>query len=146
MIYAEDLNYWKTSRSSVDSWLDKCEKEIEVAGGYINSRAVATQNGKTALLLEFALGGDNYRVIWEVLPTKTGKQADVNAAKVQAVTMLYHDIKNSCVKAKVRGFRRAFAEYLCLPNGQTIADAVQADVISIPSLLLPSEVTGEVVR
>lgn len=142
--YAEDLNYWKTSTITPDSWLDKCEAEIQKAGGYVKSRAIASQDGKSAVLLEFVLGGDTYRAVWEVLPTKSGK--DINAAKIQAATMLYHDIKNSCVKAKARGFRRAFAEYLMLPTGKTVADAVRAELIQFPDLLALPEVTGEVVR
>jgi hypothetical protein len=48
-------------------------------------------------MLEFDLGGERYKVVWPVLPTKTGKD---RAARVQAATALYHDVKARCVTLK----------------------------------------------
>lgn len=140
-IYAEDIgNYWKTSQAQTETWLDKCKKEIVNAGGKVLRSAVFEEGDKTVIALEFTFGKDSFRSTWDVLPSRTG---NIKAAKIQAATMMYHDIKDSCVKAKVRGFRRAFAEYLILPEGnQTFGDLVKAQSLTDQRLLLapPSEV------
>lgn len=107
MIYAEDVgNYWKTSTAAPDSWIDKTKAEIRAAGGEVLKEAFGDQDGRAAFMLEFTFGADTFRAVWPVLPTR--KPADARAARVQAATMLYHDVKSKCVSAKVHGLRAAF--------------------------------------
>ena len=39
MIYAEDVNYFKTGTSAPDTWIDKAKAEIRTAGGKTLSEA-----------------------------------------------------------------------------------------------------------
>lgn len=43
--YAEDCNYWKTSSTSADTWIDKTVALIEEAGGEVSSRFSGTDSG-----------------------------------------------------------------------------------------------------
>ena len=107
MVYAEDVNYFKTGTSAPDTWIDKAKAEIRTAGGKTLSEAYGKDgNGRAAYLLEFSFGAEHFRAVWPVLPTR--KLADERAARIQAATMLYHDIKAKCVAAKVHGVRAAF--------------------------------------
>lgn len=118
--YAEDIgNYWKTGQSSPDTWIDKAKAEIKAAGGHVLSEAYGRDvDGRAAFLLGFRFGHENFRVVWPVLKSKTNNE---RAARIQAATMLYHDIKAKAVSAKVHGVRAAFFQYLALPDGRTIA-------------------------
>lgn len=132
-LYAEDLgHYWQTSRASLDSWLEKTGKLIEKHGGAVLREAVATdEHGRSAIMMQFTLEGDEYRVIWPILPSRTGKRI---AAKVQAATMMHHDVKNKLVSSKVLGARKAFFAHLLLPDGRTTSE------VALPELtgLLPT--------
>lgn len=137
-IYAEDVNYWQSSQSQPDTWIDRAKREISSVGGKVAAEAFgATADGRAAFMLAFMLGGDSYRIEWPVLPSRTGKD---KAAKVQAATMLYHDVKHKCVMAKIRGVRAAFLEYLMLPDGSTAGHAASnvdsffATLSSVPRL------------
>lgn len=122
-VYAEDINYWQTSKSAADTWIARARKEIESISGKIMGEAFGSNvDGKAAFMLSFKIGEDRFKVVWPVLPSKTNKS---NAAKIQAATLLYHDIKHKVVMAKVKGVRTAFVEYLLLPNGQTVNEAVR---------------------
>ena len=125
--YAEDVNYWKTGRSAPDVWLDRAKREIEKAGGRALGEGFGSDAtiGRSAYMLAFELGGDRFKVVWPVLPSRS---EDERAARVQAATMLYHDVKARCVSAKVRGARAAFFSYLLLPDGRTAVEA------SVPEL------------
>jgi hypothetical protein len=118
-VYAEDVNYWKTGSSSADTWIDKAKAEIRAAGGGIESEAYGREGGRAAFLLDFRFGDDRFRVVWPVLPVR--RAVDERAARVQAATMLYHDVKAKAVAAKVHGTRAAFFQYLALPDGRTAA-------------------------
>ena len=39
MLYAEDVNYWKTGTASPDIWIDRAKREIGAAGGRVYSEA-----------------------------------------------------------------------------------------------------------
>jgi hypothetical protein len=129
VVYAEDVPYWKTSQSSADAWLDKTKREITDINGKILAEAFGVDaTGKSAFMLAFGIGADQFKLVWPVLPSKTGNS---KAAKVQAATMLYHDVKAKVVTAKVMGIRAAFFNYLMLPNGQTASEASSQDFLSL---------------
>jgi hypothetical protein len=71
-------------------------------------------------MIEFELQGERFRIAWPVLPSKKG---DERAAKVQAATMLYHDVKGRSLSAQVLGARVAFFAFLLLPGNRTAAQA-----------------------
>lgn len=121
-VYAEDINYWQTSQVAPDTWIEKAKKEIARIGGKILGEAFgADGDGKAAFMLRFIIGGDHFEIRWTVLPTRgNGKE---KAAKIQAATLLYHDVKHKVVMAKVKGVRASFLEYLMLPNGQNVGQA-----------------------
>ena len=119
--YAENINYWKTSKSSPDTWLEKATKQIELLGGTVYTHAFGKDdNGNSAYMMVFSIKGDKFKVVWPVLPTKSDNEA---AAKRQATTLLYHDIKAKSLSATVKGVREAFFQYLTLPDGRTTTQA-----------------------
>ncbi len=118
-VYAEDVNYWKTGQSSPDTWIDRAKGEIIA--------------GRSAFMLSFSFGDDVFKAVWPVLSSKTKNE---KAARIQAATMLYHDIKNSCVKVKVFGARVAFFHYLMLPDGRNASQASNEDLAQMfPKML-----------
>jgi len=139
MTYAEEVNYWKTGQSSPDSWIDKAKTEIKAIGGKVLNEAYGSEmaTGRSAYMLTFQFSDDVFKAVWPVLPSKTKNE---KAARIQAATMLYHDIKNSCVKVKVFGARAAFFHYLMLSDGRTASQAADADLVSLfPKMLTVSE-------
>lgn len=136
-VYADDLNYWKTGQSAPDAWLDKAKAEIRTAGGKTLSEAYGRDgNGRAAYMLEFSFGAEQFRAVWPVLPTR--RTSDERAAKIQAATMLYHDIKAKCVAAKVHGAKAAFFQFLLLPDGRTAAQVAAPELIRLYPKMLPS--------
>lgn len=137
VVYAEDLNYWKTGQAGPDAWIDKARREIALAGGKVISEAFGRdQDGRAAYMLAFSFGAEQFKAVWPVLPTR--KASDERAARIQAATMLYHDIKAKCVSAKVHGARAAFFQYLLLPDGRTAPQAAGAEL----TVLWPKLLTG----
>lgn len=134
--YADDVNYFKTSTVAPDTWIDKAKHEIVLAGGRTLSEAFGKdEQGRGAFMLEFAFASDRFRAIWPVLPTR--KRQDERAARIQAATMLYHDIKAKCVSAKVHGARAAFFQYLALPDGRTAAQLAAPELnAAYPKMLV----------
>jgi hypothetical protein len=136
-VYAETVNYWQTSQSSADTWIERAKKEITSIGGRILGDLVGTDmKGVTVFRLDFQIGPDQFKIVWPALPSKTGKD---KAAKVQAATLLYHDVKHKVVMAKVKGVRTAFLEYYLLPNGQTASDVAgdsEAFLRDVPDLMM----------
>ncbi len=115
--YAETVNYWKTGQSSPDTWLDHAKTEIAAVGGKV---------------LAFELDGEKFRVLWPVLESKTG---NLRAARIQAATALYHEVKAACVKLRFLGARAAFLAYWMLPDGsgRTASELTLED--DLPALL-----------
>lgn len=137
-IYAEDVgNYWKTSQVAPDTWIDKARREIVAAGGKVLSEAFGSDDqGRAAFLLEFSFGGERFRAVWPVLESRNPK--DIRAARIQAATFLYHDIKAKCMSAKVHGARAAFFQYLALPDGRTAAQVAAPEIVSFYPKMLTS--------
>ena len=135
--YAEDINYWQTGTSAADTWLDKAKKEIKAAGGKIGNEAFGRDEaGRAAYMLDFSFGAEHFRVVWPVLPSKSNNE---RAAKIQAATMLYHDVKAKAVSAKVHGARAAFFQYLLLPDGRAASAAADPELTQVwPKLLTGS--------
>jgi hypothetical protein len=127
------VNYWKTSKSSPSTWIEKAKREIVSVGGTIVGEAFVMQQGAGAFMLAFDLDGDRYKILWRVLESKGG---DATAAKRQAATALYHDVKNSCVKLRFAGARVAFADALIAPDGRTVGEIVDIGMASsLPRML-----------
>ena len=135
-MYAEDGNYWKTSSTSPDRWLDRAKTEIARAGGEVLAEGFGSepQTGRAAYMLAFELGGDHFKMLRPVLPSKAG---DSGAARIQAATALYREVKAACVKAKFLGSRAAFFAYLMLPDGRAAAEASASELLeALPKLLV----------
>lgn len=122
-IYAEDVNYFNTSKTAPDTWIDKAKKEIQSISGKVIQSGYAEQNGQSAFLLTFQIGVDTFQIKWETLPGRNKGTNDLMRRR-QAATLLYHDVKHKVVMAKIRGIRSTFLEYLTLPNGQTMGETV----------------------
>ncbi len=133
---AEDINYWQTSRSGPDTWLERASELIEGLGGKVYTHAFGIDDeGNAAYMMHFKIEDTPFKIVWPVLYSRSGNEL---AAKRQAVTLLFHDVKAKCISATVLGFRTAFFNYLMLPNGQTAASA------SIPELMkkVPLAIAG----
>lgn len=142
--YAESINYWQTSKKAPSAWIDEARGLIEGVGGRITQSMHGEDPiaGHEAYMLMFQIGDDYFKLIWPVLESKTGKHAE---ARVQAATMLYHDVKSKCVAAKVQGTRKAFFPYLLLDNGQAAGDMTTPELrLALESaFLLPVTVVRE---
>jgi len=132
--YAEDVgHYWQTSRSSPDMWIDRAKKVIKDMGGEIIADGFGSTNEQAAYMLAFKFEEQRYKVVWPVLPTYSGKE---NAAKVQAVTMLYHDVKAKAMTASVLGVEAAFFSYMLLPDGRVSSELAKPELAEVfPKLL-----------
>jgi hypothetical protein len=138
MPYAEDVNYWQTGSSAPDTWIDRSKSEIRAAGGTVISEVYGSDNtGRAAYLLEFSFNGKRFRAVWPVLKSKTKNEP---AARIQAATMLYHDVKTKCVSAKVHGVHAAFFQYAVLPDGRTAAELAAPDLSArYPKVVMTEE-------
>ena len=115
-VYAEDLPYFMTGKSSAESWREKAEVEIKRAGCVVTSSGDIHQNGQSAVFIGFSVDGEAFRVAFPVLESK---RDNVKAAKIQSATMMFYDIKARCVALRVLGARVAFGGYRILPDGRT---------------------------
>lgn len=130
--YGEDINYWGTSKTSPDTWIDRACKLIEEFGGTVLMEAFGNEplSGRAAYVLLFSINGDKFKIVWPVLPTRM--KSGAKAARIQASTMLYRDVKAKCVSAAVLGSRSAFFSYLVLPDGSLVTEV---DPETIPQLI-----------
>ncbi len=118
--FAEDIgHYWQTSQSSPDQWIAKCRKLIEDIGGTVLAEGFGSVEDKSAYMMAFKIAADEFKVVWPVLPSSTGKTL---AARRQAATLLYHDIKAKVMTASVLGPKVAFFSYLMLADGRTASE------------------------
>jgi hypothetical protein len=132
--YAEDIgHYWQTGKSSPDVWIDRAKKVIQDLGGEIVSDAFGSANGRAAYMLAFKVKGNTYKVVWPVLPTHSGKEI---SAKIQAATLLYHDVKAKAMTASVLGVEIAFFSYMMLPDGRVASEIPRPELSEVfPKLL-----------
>lgn len=134
--YAEKLPYFKTSSKSPDAWIDKAKIEIDRAGGIMLSEGFGESEGVAAYMLRFEIDGSRYRIVWPLAKSEWASpdKAFRNASRKQAATMLYHDIKAMCVKARAIGTQVAFFSHLELSNGKVASEMVGATG-DLPALL-----------
>ena len=132
--YAEDVgHYWQTSQSSPDVWMDRAKRVIQDLGGEIIADAYGSSSGSAAFMLAFKIKGQNYKAVWPVLPSLSGKEG---AAKRQAATMLYHDVKAKAMTASVLGVEVAFFSYMMLPDGRVSSELARPELAeAFPKLL-----------
>lgn len=134
--YSENVNYWETGKSSPDIWLEKAKTEIKRVGGVVAGSAIVSDEiaGRYAFMVAFSLGSDDFKITWPVLKSKTN---NLKAARIQAATALYHEVKAACVKVKFLGARSAFFAYLMLSDGRTASEVGGDELAEIlPQLLL----------
>lgn len=136
--FAEDVgHYWKTSKSSPDVWIDRAKKQVEKLGGIVLAEGFGNEPlaNHSAYMLAFKINDDHFKVVWPVLPSRTDNE---KAARVQAATMLYHDIKAKSISSAVLGIRAAFLSFLVLPTGQSAGEMSTPELLrAIPSLFAP---------
>lgn len=142
--YAEDINYFKTGKSSPDKWIESTRREIETAGGKwkMNAFGVDSNSGKAAFMVQFELEGKLFKICWPVLSVYSDK--DQKAARTQAATLLYHDVKAMCMKAKVFGAQQAFFQHLMLPDGKTVGQLADDEIEKIlPDIFILNKMLPE---
>jgi len=84
--FGEDIgHYWKTGERSPEKWMELTCKLIEDLGGTVLAEGFGRAEDKAAYMLSFAIGKDEFKVVWPVLPSRTGSAA---AARRQAATLL----------------------------------------------------------
>lgn len=95
--------------ASPDTWTERAIKQIEKLGGKVLTEAFGSEpaTGRSAFMIGFEINNDKFKLAWPVLPTKTAG-GNERAARIQAATMLYHDVKARCITATVLGSRKAF--------------------------------------
>lgn len=131
---AEDCNYWKTSKSSPDQWVEKTIKLIEQFGGEVLGNAFGSEQGRAAYMIRFQLDGQRFRLTWPVLPSEP---RDAFHARRQAATMLWHHVKAQCVAAQVLGARTAFLPWVELDDGRIVGHLTDAELArQTPRILL----------
>ncbi len=133
--YGEDINYWQTGASSPDTWMERTKKQIiQLGGSNIHEAFGSDAEGRAAFMIAFEIKGDKFKIVWPVLPSR---KENNNAAKKQAATMLYHEVKARCISATVLGHRTAFFSYMLLPDGRTASQLSGPDLIKhIPTILI----------
>lgn len=134
--YAEDMNYFKTSKKSADAWLDDTVELVESISGKVTDRAIVKKGDREVCFIKWEHNHKTYQFLWETLPVKL--KGNERAARVQMVTALYHAVKAKVIEAKFRGVDTAFAGDR-LVSGEPIA--LLADKIENQTLLL---IEGEV--
>ena len=138
--YAETINYWQTSQTSPDVWIDKTCKLITEFGGQVKAEGFGREpnSGRSAYMLAFQIGGDEFKIVQPVLPTKYPKGE--RAARIQAATLIFHNVKAKVINIAIFGARTAFFEYLMLPDGTTAAEATsEALMRAMPELFGPRQ-------
>lgn len=128
--YAEDVNYWKTSKSSADTWITQTREIIEGFGGKVEQYIFGedTRTGQAAFMLGWSINGDRFKIVWPVLPTKSGNE---RAARVQAATFLHHDCKAKAIAATILGHRVAFFNQLLLPDGRLASEVADNELVKM---------------
>jgi len=124
--FGEDIgHYWQTSQRSPENWIDLTCKLIESLGGTVLTEGFGRTEDRAAFMLSFSFGEDKFKVVWPVLPSRTEKAA---AARRQAATLLYHDIKAKAMTASVLGTKLAFFSYMMLSDGRVTTELANPEL------------------
>jgi hypothetical protein len=83
-IEAEKLPYWKTSRTSSDTWIAKAVQVLKGVGATDINEAFLSQNSVATYVLAFMLNGSKFRMAWPVLEPRVA--ADMPAARIQTLS------------------------------------------------------------
>lgn len=137
-LYAEDCNYWKSSTTQPDTWIEKGLALIRKMGGVIGAWGFGAEpeTNRAAYMLEFRLQGETFKLVWPVLPSK---QHDSVSARRQAATMIYHHIKARTIEAQVLGARVAFFQWVKLPDGRAMYQLTDNQIATNTPRLLESK-------
>lgn len=133
--YAEDVNYWRTGRTSPDGWIDKAIKMLIELDAKISVKGMVWQDGHAAAVMAWTLDGESYRIMWPVLVTRDGNTDHV-AARIQAATFLYRHVKARCMEAKIFGARTAFIGSLMVDRQRTVSQLANEDLRRVTPKLL----------
>ncbi len=135
--FAQDVNYWQSGRTAVDVKIDGVSSMIVDVGGSILSRGNVARGEAEMIFIEFSLDGSAYRIAWPILPIDSDRNGKEPAARIQAATLMHHEVKSICVKAKVFGPGAAFVPYLLLENGRTVVESAAPEIAAaMPKLLI----------
>jgi hypothetical protein len=140
LLWAENCNYWQTSQTIPDVWMERTCKLIRSLGGEVMGEGFGHEvsTNRSAYMLFFKIGADHFKITWPVLPTRNPKLE--RAARIQASTFLYHIIKAKVLESVILGARSAFFEFLMLPSGGTAAEATNENLIkSLDDLFGPKQ-------
>ncbi len=118
--FAEDVNYWKTGKSSPDTLVSKAVEIIRKLGGTNIAEAFGSYDGRAAFIVQFNFGEERFRIAWPCLPQR---KADERAARIQAATFLFYDVKAKALSAAILGPRAVFIGSLLLPSGKTVTES-----------------------
>lgn len=137
MKHAEELNYWRTSKSDPDSWIEKSKAQLVALGAKIEAQGFgANGDGKAAYMFGFSIGSDKFKIIWPVSKLKYSNSPE-RAARVQAATMLYHYVKSVALFVAVVGPKTALFSHYMLPDGRMASEVADNQLAAMtPQLLL----------
>ena len=124
IVYGEDLPYWETSRSQLNTWLGRVKKLLDnpdIKSKYVAFAMAEMASCEGGYMIDFEIQGRLYRIKWPILPSRNGKEG---SASIQAITMMHHDIKSRIVTAQVLGPENAFLSYMLLDGNRTVGDIV----------------------
>ena len=113
-------------------WLALAVSQLRSHGASQVVQAVGEgEGGREAYLLEFTLHDQRYKVVWPVLPLAASYRTDKNqeAARRQAATSLYHDVKARCVTAARYGSEMGFFQFRQLPDGRTVQEMTAVELM-----------------
>jgi len=115
--------------------MERTRRQIEKLGGIVLAEGFGSEatTGHSAYMLAFEIAGERYKVVWPVLPSKSDNE---KAARIQAATFLYHDIKARSLSAAVLGARAAFFAYLMLPDGRTAMHIATPEIVELVPRML----------
>lgn len=131
-IYAEDVDCWRTGKSrTVSAWLDLAESQLMQHGAKNVLKSTGTnETGATTFMFAFELNDQKYNLVWPTLPTRSHSESAERAARIQAVTSLYHEVKNCCVVGNRYGKGTGFFAYQMLPDGRTVRQLAAPELVS----------------
>ncbi|MHC1733425.1 MAG: hypothetical protein AB9888_15510 [Bacteroidales bacterium] len=134
---AEYTNYWRSSRNPAEYWIDKAVAELKKIDATIKSQYFGDEDGKSAYVLTVSIEGNDYRIVWPVMPCEYASDDNRKAARVQAATMIYHDIKARCISSQAIGIRTAFMPFLVVNNGKSLCELDTEEIVAyLPALFL----------